>query len=163
MEAILHNTGVWVAVSFVIFAYGFAKFGVPGFMKMLDARIEQVQREIATAQTLRHEAQELLAQYQQKQHDAQKEADRIVENARSQATAIAKQAETDLTENMARREVMLKERLKRMEETAVDEIRRYAAELAVKATTQIIVERMDQATAQRLVDDSIKKVGGSLN
>ncbi len=159
----LHDTNVWVAFSFIIFAYVFMRFGKPAFVKMLDDRIETVRREIATAETLRAEAQALLADYQTKQRDALRESQQIIDNAKAQATLLQQQAEKDLTETVTRREAMLQERLKRMEDSAIEEIRRYAAELAVKATTQIIVEKMDQSTAQRLIDDSIKKVGSSMN
>ena len=50
-----------------------------------------------------------------------------------------------------------------MEETAKDDIRRYAAELAISATAQLIAEKMDTETAAKLTDDSIRTVSEHLN
>ena len=63
----------WVLISFVIFAIGFWKFGLKLLLGKLDGRIEDIRKEIETAESLRVEAQELLAQYQRKQRDAARE------------------------------------------------------------------------------------------
>lgn len=162
MIELLHDTNIWVAFSFVLFVALMIKAAKPVILTILDTHIAQVKKEITTAETLRNEAQALLDQYQAKQRDALAESEKLLANAKAQAISLQQQAEQELTETMARREVMLQERLKRMEVQAIEEIQRYAADLALKATTQIIVEKMDQSTAQRLIDSSIQKVSGSL-
>ena len=152
----------WVTMSFVGFLCLFFKFGKGPLLSKLDARIEEIRKEIATAESLRVESQELLAQYQRKQREAAKEAQAIVENARKSAAQITKQAEADMTAALKRREQQTEDRLRRMEETAVQEIRAYAAELAVKATAEIIAKKMDEQTSARLIDESIKQVAGNL-
>jgi F-type H+-transporting ATPase subunit b len=64
---------------------------------------------------------------------------------------------------MARKEVQLAERLKRMEEAAKAEIQAYAAELAVKATAEIIASHLDAATNSLLIDATIKSVPENLS
>lgn len=152
----------WVFISFVIFAFVFMKKGKGVLMGKLDARIAEIRKEIETAESLRIEAQELLAQYQRKQRDAAKEAEAIVSHARDSAAQIRREAEVTLKETMARREGQLQERLQRMEEKAINDIRAYAAELAVRATREIIVSEMDAATNEGMVDKSIKAVAGKL-
>ena len=49
-----------------------------------------------------------------------------------------------------------------MEQNAVQEIRAYAAELAVKATTEIIAKQMDKKTNENLIDQSIKNIARQL-
>lgn len=156
------NATNWVLISFVIFAIGFWKFGLKLLLGKLDRRIEDIRKEIETADSLRIEAQELLAQYQRKQRDAAREADVIIESAQKHAAEIQKQAESDLNEMVARKEAQLKDRLKRMEEVALQDIKAYAAELSVKATAEIIAKQMDQATNDRLVDQSIKAIAAQL-
>lgn len=153
----------WVLISFVIFAIGFWKFGLKLLMGKLDGRIEEIRKEIETAESLRIEAQELLAQYQRKQRDAAKEAEAIVATAQKHAAEIQKVAEAELNELIVRKEAQLKDRLKRMEDVALQDIKSYAAELAVKATAEIIAKQMDEKTNARLVEQSIKTVAGHLN
>ena len=47
---------------------------------IIDAKIDSIKNEIENAESIRVEAQELLAQYERKQRDADKEAEEIVKN-----------------------------------------------------------------------------------
>lgn len=152
----------WVLLSFVLFAALGLKLGLGKFFAMLDGKIAAIRTDIETARKLRAEAEELLSKYQQKQADATREAQQIVSTARASADMIRRDAEKDLADMVARKEVQLSERIKRMEETTKTEIQAYAAELAVKATTEIITSKLDQAANDRLIDASIKAVAGQL-
>lgn len=163
MDILAHDTHIWVTISFVLFAAFAFKLGRKSVLGGLDARINDVKSEIDNAERLRVEAQELLAQYQRKQRDAEKEADEIVKRAKEQAKLLRKTAETDLSELMERREVQLTERLHRLEESAIAEIQNHAADLAVAATTEMIVQTLDEKTNAALNEDSIKSLSKNLN
>ena len=163
MEMLSHDTGLWVAISFAVFAFIAFKLGRNSVIGGLDARINEVKSEIENAERLRVEAQELLAQYQRKQRDAEKEAKELVSHAKDQAKQLQKTAETDLSELMARREAQLTERLRRLEENAITEIRNHAADLAVAATTEMIIQTLDEKTNESLNEDSIKSLSKHLN
>lgn len=158
MTQFLQDPVAWILISFVIFVGLAYKFGRQSVIAKLDARIEGIRKDIATAEALKAEAAALLVEYERKQSDALKEAGKLVEHAKEQAADLQRTAEAEFAATMARRETMMKERLVRMEQTAMDDIRRYAAELAVSATTQIIAEKMDAAAAQKLADASIGKI-----
>lgn len=163
MAHLFADTGIWVLLSFVIFAVFAFRMGKDKFLAKLDGRIAEIRTDIQMAETLRAEAQDLLAQYQAKQRDAAQEAKSIVTAAQNAADEINKQAQADLDEMMVRKEAQLAERLKRMEEAAKAEIQAYAAELAVKATAEIIASQLDAETNSRLVDATIKSVPGNLS
>ncbi len=156
-----HETGLlmdasfWVALSFVLFAIILWKFGKQAVLSALDARIENIKDDIKTAENLRIEAQELLAQYQRKQRDAEKEAARILDEAKKGASEIKKEAEKELKETIKRKEQQLEERVARLKQNAVEEIQAYAADLAIKATTEIVMESLDKKSNERLVDEAI--------
>jgi F-type H+-transporting ATPase subunit b len=162
MGEMLQDPHIWVAISFVVFAIGLIKFGGKALLARLDAKIVEVKKEIETAAALRSEAQDLLNLYQRKQQDAEKEAQAIVANAKKHAAEISKQADAEREEILERREQQVSERLRRMEEAAIQEIRSYAADLAVKATTEIIAKKMDEQTNARLVEQSVKDVAKQL-
>ncbi|AGH97963.1 F0F1 ATP synthase subunit B family protein [Micavibrio aeruginosavorus] len=163
MEQLLHDTNFWVLISFTLFVVLVFKSAKTAILGKLDGRIAQIRTDIETAENLRVEAQELLAQYQRKQRDAQNEAEAIIANARNHAAEIRKTAETDLHEMIDRKEKQLTDRLKRMEDSAKAEIRAYASELAVKATAEIIANRLDDAGNARLVDQAIKTLPSNMN
>jgi F-type H+-transporting ATPase subunit b len=162
MTEYLQSSEVWVCFSFLIFLVaGFTLGRGPLFAK-LDAKIAEVKKEIDAAAALRQEAQDLLELYRRKQQDAEREAQIIIENARKHAVEIGRQADAERKEILKRREQQTEERLRRMEDAAFQEIRAYAADLAVKATTEIIAGKMDEKTNARLVEQSVKQVAEQL-
>lgn len=163
MNIFFEDATIWVLISFGIFVVAAIIFGRGAIVKMLDDKIQAIRTEIANAEALREEAQKILMEYETKQKYAAAEAQTMLENAKRQAADMQQRAEQDINDTMQRREVMLKERIQRMEESAMDDIRRYAAELAVSATTEIIIQKLDQAGASRLNDQSIRKVSENLN
>lgn len=163
LDILANDTAIWVAISFLIFAVVAFKLGRKSVLDGLDSRINEVKDEIETAERLRVEAQELLAQYQRKQRDATKEAGEIIDRAQKQAELIAKTSETELSDTIARREVQLTERLKRLEDNAVAEIKSHAADIAVAATTEIIVQTLDTKTNSGLNEQTISALPKNLN
>jgi F-type H+-transporting ATPase subunit b len=159
---LLHDTSIWVLASFIVFIFIMWKFAKDKFLALLDNRIEEIKKEIETAEGLRIEAQELLAQYQRKQRDSKKEADQIIATAKQHAKEIKKNAEIELEEMAKRREALHKDRLKRMEENTIQEIQIYAADLALKATQEIISNQLDKKSNVKIVDESIKNVSKQL-
>jgi len=152
------NTDFWVAVSFVVFASVVFKLSRKAVISALDERIEKIKTDIETAENLRVEAQELLAQYQRKQRDAEIEAAKILENAKHNADQIKKEASKELKASVRRKEKQLAERIERMKQSAVEEIQAYAADLAIEATREIIVNNLDKKSNDNLVDTAIADI-----
>lgn len=143
MDILQNSSTLWVAISFFLFVFVAFKLGRKSVLNALDNYSSEIKSEIDNAERLRVEAQELLAQYQRKQRDAETESAKILENAKQQAKQTQKAADAELKEAMARREEQLVERLKRMEENAIADIQNHAAQLAVQATREMIVQTID--------------------
>lgn len=163
MFDLTHDTSLWVGISFVIFVFIAYKVGRKSVVGTIDSKIEEVKSEIETAERLSVEAQELLAQYQRKQRDAEKEAKEILKKAQAQAKTLSKNAAAELEELMERREAQLTERLRRLEENAISDIKNHAADLAVAATTEMIIQTLDEKTNASLNEDTIKTLSKHLN
>lgn len=163
MDLLSHDTNIWVGISFVVFVAAVIKFAGKGIIGALDKKIEQIKVEIETAERLKKEAQDLLAEFQTKQRDAEKAAAEIIEQAKASALAVQKAAEADLAETMERREAQLTDRLKRIEEKAIADIQNHAAELAIKATREIVEKTLDDKSNTKLVDQAIASVAKYLN
>ncbi len=163
VPGLLADTSAWLTLSFIIFAVILYKAGKDAILKALDKRIEKIRTDISSAENLRVESQELLAQYERKHRDAVKEAEDIIKNAEKHAAEIKKNADIELKETMARREKQLQERLERMKTSAIAEIQQYATDIAIKATTEIIATKLDKAANANLVDQSIKQLSKNIH
>jgi F-type H+-transporting ATPase subunit b len=155
---IFQDSYTWLILSFCLFAVILYRFGGAMIIQSLDKRIAQIKTDIETAESLRIEAQEMLAQYQRKQRDASKEAEKILKDAQEAAKKLHANAEEDLAEIIARREKQLEERLNRMQNDAKEEIRAYAAALSLQAVERLIAEKLDKGTNSTLVDQSIANI-----
>lgn len=163
LEMLQHNTTLWVAISFLLFVVLAVKFAGKAVIGGLDKKIAEIKSEIETAERLKKEAADLLAEFQVKQRDAEKSAAEIIEQAKQSAQLVQKQAEYDLNETMARREAQLADRVKRIEEKAIADIQNHAADLALQATREIVEKTLDDKTGSKLVDQAIASVGKHLN
>lgn len=162
-EMFMNDPTLWVLVSFVVFVVLAFVFGRGIVVGMLDAKIAKIREQIETAERMKAEAETLLAQYKASLANASVEAEAIITKAMHQADDYRVQAEAAFNETMTRREAMLQNRIEQMERSAVDDIRRYAAELAVSATTELISQKLSVADAQRLSDQSIDQITEKLN
>ncbi len=160
---LLYDTGVWLTLSFAIFLFILWKMGKTAIMDGIDNRIEGIKRDLQTAENLRIEAQELLAQYQRKHRDAIKEAEGIIANAESHADKIRTKAQNDLDTLVARREQQLQERLTNMKDTAEQDIRKYAADIVIKATGVLITEQTKKKDHSALINQSIETMSKEIH
>ena len=161
--ALLQDTNFWVLISFVIFICGFLKFGRAGAMAFLDNKIEKIRTELNHAESLRVEAQELLAEYQRKHKDAMKEAEKIIADAKKHSENIRLQAEEDSKRTAERREAQLQEKLARIEQNARHEIEAYTARIAVEAARDVLSNKMDAKTDKQIISNTLSNVSKALN
>ena len=160
--SILTDTSLWVAISFIVFTLFVFKKAKTALYAKLDTRIIDIKNEIDTAESMRIQAQELLAQYQRKQRDAVQEAEEIIENAKRHAREIQRAAEKELEASMARKEVQMQERLRRMEEQAIADMRNQAIEKAMAATRQLLADELAKKKGSDLIDCAIDELDGQL-
>jgi F-type H+-transporting ATPase subunit b len=154
----------WVAVAFVIFVGILIYVGVPKMLTAaLDERGKRVQAELDEARRLKEEAQKLLAEYQQKQRQAETEAAAIIEGARSEAERIAAEARVKMEEFVARRKKVAETKIAQAEAQAVAEVRAAAADAAVTAAERILSESVKGKVADDLIARGISDVKAKLN
>lgn len=154
----------WVAVSFIIFCALLIWKGVPGMItSALDARAERIRKELDEAQKLREEAQQILAEYERKRKEAEKEAEGIVEQAKSEAETFAIETRAKLRESIERRTKMAEDKIAQAEANAVNEVRAAASELAINAASDMISDATKGAKGNKLIDDSIALIKTRLN
>ncbi len=161
--AILHEAEFWVAVAFVI-AVSYLVYKVrPILLKSLDDRAARIKADLDEAARLRDEAQKTLAQFQQKQRDAIKEAGAIVAQAKIEAERVAQQAERDLAVAMDRRQKQAVEKIALAETKALAEVRGLAVDVAIAAVRRVLADDLSAVRKSTLIDDAIADLSKRLN
>lgn len=158
------DTSFWVAASTVVFVGGVLyskahkKIG-----EMLDARSDEIRKQIEEAKSLREEAENMLLDYQRKQRDAEKEAADMVAQAEEDAKIMLDAAKADLTEMAERRSRAAQEKIAQAEAAAVKEVQAVAVNVAVEAATAVLADSLKGKPGKALADDAIAEVESKLH
>ncbi len=145
----------WVLVAAVIFVAVVWKPAKKSLIGSLDERAARIRAELDEARKLRDEAEQLLAQYQQREREAAAEAAAIIAQAGQEAERIAAQSARDLDQALARRQRLAEERIAQAEMKALDEIRAVAVDVAIGAAREVIVSQIDEERGGALLDAAI--------
>ena len=155
MMHLLADPEFWVLVAAVIFVAAVWKPARKALLGSLDERAARIRAELDEARKLREEAEQLLAQYQQRQREAAAEAEAIVARAREEAERIAAQSSRDLDAALVRRQRLAEERIAQAEAKALDEIRAVAVDVAIDAAREVIQSQIDEERGATLLDAAI--------
>jgi len=154
----------WATVALVIFLAVVIYMKVPGMIsKSLDARAERIRSELEDARRLREEAQQLLAEFQRKRKEAEKEAADIVEAAKHEAELLVSEAQKKTEEYVARRAALAEQKIGQAERDAISEVRSSAVDLAVEAARALLATKVDAKAGADLFKASLQEVKSKLN
>jgi F-type H+-transporting ATPase subunit b len=154
----------WVAVAFVLFVAVMIYVGAhKKVVESLDHRSARIKAELDEARRLRDEAEKLLAEYQRKQGEAEREAEAIVADARAEAERVAAEARVKMEEFVARRTKLAEVKIGQAEAQALADVRAAAADAAVSAAEKILRDTAKGPVADNLVAQGIADVKAKLN
>jgi len=145
----------WVLLAVVLFAIVVWKPARRAVIGTLDERAMRIQGELEEARKLRDEAEQLLADYRQKEREAAADAQAIIAHARDEAERIAAQSARDLQQSLERRQRLAEERIAQAEAKALDEIRAAAVDVAIAAAREVIVSQLDERRGAAMLDAAI--------
>ena len=151
---------MWIALAMIVVLAILVWKRVPAAIgKALDKKIGAIRDQLAEAEALRKEAEDLKAEYARKAGEAEKEAAAMVERARHEADALIEKARKDADALVERRGRMAEEKIAAEERAAIQQLRAAAAEAATRAAARLIAERVDAERDAALVDQAIKQLG----
>lgn len=154
----------YALVGLIIFLALIVYLKVPGVVgKSLDARADKIRDELEEARRLREEAQSLLAEYQRKRKEAEKEAGEIVAIAQREAHGLLEEAKKKTEDYVARRNKLAEQKIAQAEVEAVNEVRASAVDIAIAAASKILSEKVDAQTSADLFKTSLSEVKSRLN
>ena len=164
MDELLKDPEFWVGIGTLIFIGILLWKKVPAMLaSSLDARAAAIAKELDDARRLREEAEALLAQYEKKRADADKEAAAIVTEAKAEAERYALEARAQIKAQVERRAKQAEEKIAQAEAQAVAEVRALAADAAVAAAEKLIASRLDDRRAADLIKRSLEEIPSKLN
>ncbi len=154
----------WVAVAFVLFIGVLIYAGAhKKVIDALDHRSARIKAELDEARRLREEAGKLLAEYQRKQREAEREAEAIIVEAKDEAERVAAETRGKMEEFVTRRTKLAEAKIGQAEAQALAEVRAAAADAAVSAAENILRDTAKGKVADDLIAQGIADVKAKLN
>ncbi|MGH7004991.1 MAG: F0F1 ATP synthase subunit B [Alphaproteobacteria bacterium] len=154
----------YALVGLVIFLALVVYLKVPGTVgSSLDARADKIRDELEEARRLREEAQSLLAEYQRKRKEAEKEAGEIIAIAQREAHGLLEEAKKKTEDYVARRNRLAEQKIAQAQVEAVNEVRASAVDIAVAAASKIMADKVDAKSSAELFKSSLTQVKSRLN
>lgn len=157
-EVFYQSAEFWVGVAFVLVVVLLAK-PIGGLVKsMLNKRIDGIAKRIRDAARLRDDAQKLLADYEKKFLNANKEAEAILAKSQREIEYFKKENLSKLEAEMKLKEKDAEDRIKAAKEKAAKEISDLTSELTIQTVKTAIMKKLDSKTQDKLIDDSISLI-----
>ena len=154
----------WAMIALFIFIGVVVYMKVPAMIaKALDERAAKIRNELEEAQRLRQEAQQLLAEFQKRRKEAEKEAAELVAAAKRESDLIIEEAHKKTEEYVTRRAALAELKIGQAEREAINEVRSIAVDVATEAARAVLAARLDEKASAELFKDSLAAVQTKLN
>ena len=149
---------IWTLLVFFLSMLLLRKLAFPRIAEALDKRQRAIEESIDSAERVRVEADQLIAEYRERLAEARTQADEIVararktgEQAEAAAVVAARQKHDELLEQ-TRREIQIET------QRAIHEIRSEVADMTVRATEKVTRKSLTEADQHRLVAEALSEL-----
>lgn len=144
---------IWSAVCFIVILLLFWLYALPRMKKLLDARAEAIEGNIAKADEAQKQAEAALEEYTAQLADARKEAGEIREAAREDGKKIVAEAKDTAVAEAARVTAAAQSQIEAERQSALVSLRSEVGTLAIDLAGGVIGETLsDDAKAKAVVD-----------
>ena len=156
--AFYENPEFWVGVAFVLVVAVLAKPVARLLNEMLNRRIEAIADRITEAQKLNEDAQKMLAEYEKKYLNAEKEARNILRKSEKEIEFLKEDRLKKLEADMEMKQKEAEQRIKTAQEAAMKEITTLTSEMTIRALKEVLAKNLDKKAQDRLIEASIKEI-----
>lgn len=145
----------WIGVAFILSVCVLLKPLGQYIIQSMQNRINRVISDIDEASKLRDDAQNLLADYQRRFINAEKEAQKIVDDSRKNIQNIKNKELAKLKTELNNKEKEANRRISAANTKAIEEINTFASNNSVKLARKTIIHYLQTTDKSRLIDEAI--------
>jgi F-type H+-transporting ATPase subunit b len=164
--ATVKEGAVAAVATIVVFALVFAVLAVkvwPTIAGALDQRADKIKSEIEAAELARKQAKDALEEYQQSLQQARAEAQRMIDQAKSQQLAVAASEKAKLEAELTKERERALRDIEAAKKAAVGELYNQSAALATTLAGKILKRNITASDHQQLIDESLVQMQGLRN
>jgi len=149
----------WVLVAFIIFVILALVAKAPSMVaKILDSEIERIKNELNDARKLKEDANSLLADYERKVQNAQKEIEKILDQAKTTAKNHDESARKKVEEYIKRAEQQSIEKITQTEKMALSKVNQEIVSNSIEVAEKIVSENITEDNSKKLFSQSVQQI-----
>jgi len=149
----------WVLVAFIIFVILALVAKAPSMIaKILDSEIERIKNELNDARKLKEDANSLLADYERKVQNAQKEIEKILDQAKTTAKNHDESARKKVEEYIKRAEQQSIEKITQTEKMALSRVNQEIVSNSIEVAEKIVSENITEDNSKKLFSQSVQQI-----
>lgn len=152
---------VWVLAVFGILMLILRRFAWGPILAAVNAREERIRSALDGADETRSEAEALLAEQRERLMAARKRAGEIVAEGRSAAEEVRAGIEAKARAAADALVERAKAEIARERDAALEELRRESVDIALRAASHLLSERLDRESDRAVVDRYLSQIGAS--
>lgn len=161
---LLHESEFWVGLALLAFLGMLLWFGVHKLAaRGLDAQAAKIRGELAEAERLRKEAEDLLASIRTQRADAERAATQMLANAEAEAQRMEADAAVKLEEQVKRRGELAERKIAQAEARATADVKAAAADMAADLAASVFAARVAGQSSDPLVDRAVGEIAAKLS
>ena len=149
------------AIAFGVLFFFMWKWVLPRFNQTLEERREKIQGELENAERTRREADRLLDEYRSQLASAREDANKLIEEARKTAEQLRRDQQARAEQEADATVARAQEEIRAERDRVFQELRAQIGVLAVELAGVVVGRSLDQAQHQRLIDQTIDQIASS--
>ncbi len=153
------STIFWSIVCFLILFFVLWKFVFKPVGKMINARQEEIRKNLDAADRQRDEAIRYLDEQKVMLEQSKKEAKEIIESGRQASRKVQEEIEESAHEKSRQMLDAALEEIKREKEKSLNEVKNRIIDIAMQTTEKIISKSLSEEEHKKLIEESLQEVG----
>ena len=156
--AFYENPEFWVGAAFVLVVVCLFKPIGKLLNAMLNKRIDMIANRITEARQLSEDAQKMLAEYEKKFLNAEKEAKAILRKSEKEIEFLKDERLKKMEAELQIKQKEAEQRINTAQENAMKEITEKTSDLTINAIKDVLLQKLDKSMQSKLIDESIAAI-----
>lgn len=157
-EAFYQGPEFWVGLAFVTVVLLLARPVGKILNIMLNKRIDNIAKRINEVQKLNEDAQQLLAEYEKKYLNAEKEAKAILRKSEKEIELLKETRLQKLEQEVTIKQKEAEARIRTAQDNALREITNLTSEMTIEVLKKALTDNLSHKTQEQLIDESIEAI-----
>jgi F-type H+-transporting ATPase subunit b len=149
----------WLLVSFVILYLLMSRIALPRMAQIMEERQDKIEDDLAKAEKLKTEAEQVYQAYEQQLAEARQQAQKVLKDTSDQLDKEQRERHEAFTKELNQKVADAETRIDNAKQQALDNLQAVAGEVAQEATGKLLGSQVPREQADQAVKQAMQRTG----